>query len=184
MALCCNDLLILVTQAAVLVLMYAVRARWLSLTLSGCSEYALWATVVAGTHTGLLQLDLTLQGLTRTFMPRLYPYRATSAAQPVLDCFQVKNSFAEDGTAFSHFPNHFAPCIQYALITNSSHGNHYKQQQQQQQQRQQLIIIIIIFYIIVTNIVFSYLLLLQQQQHIIAVRVSITINIIYYHYYS
>lgn len=76
MALCCNDLLILVTQAAVLVLMYAVCARWLSLTLSGCSEYALWATVVAGTHTGLLQLDLTLQGLTRTFMPRLYPYRA------------------------------------------------------------------------------------------------------------
>ncbi len=79
--------------------MSAARSSWLTCTLSGCSEYALWAAVVAGIQTGLLQLDFTLQGLTRTFTPRLYPYRATSAAQPVLDCFQVINRFAEDCTA-------------------------------------------------------------------------------------
>jgi len=80
-----------VTQAALSLLMYAVCSSWLSLTLSGCSEYALWAAVVAGTQTGLMQLDATLHGIFHTFMPRLYPYQATSAAQPVLACFQVIN---------------------------------------------------------------------------------------------
>lgn len=79
--------------------MYAACSSWLSLTLSGCSAYALWAAVVAGTQNGLLKLDSTLQGITLVFMPRLYSYQATSAAQPVLACFQVTNSFAEDHTA-------------------------------------------------------------------------------------
>ncbi|KAL0022602.1 hypothetical protein WJX77_008270 [Trebouxia sp. C0004] len=44
--------------------------------------YALWAAVVAGIQTGLLHLDSTLHGITRTFLPRIYQYQATSAAQP------------------------------------------------------------------------------------------------------
>ncbi len=85
--------------------MSAVCSSLLSFTLSGCREYALWVAVVVGAQTGLLHVDATLQGIFHTFMPRLYPYQATSAAQPVLDCFQVKNSFAEDRTASCSSPN-------------------------------------------------------------------------------
>ncbi|KAL0017866.1 hypothetical protein WJX77_006536 [Trebouxia sp. C0004] len=53
--------------------------------------YALWAAVVTGIQTGLLHLDSTLHGITRTLIPRIYQYQATSAAQPVLACVQASD---------------------------------------------------------------------------------------------